>query len=163
MRPAKTQISLGIAQSDQSSLSAWRKFGSLATHWAHSKVSDQSGRMPRLIWVFAGRTVILLVFSWGGSYDLVFIYPITWQLLKNWIYLFFTFILPSVPFTIFHIICHAIVVRYFLIVFFVINDTLWYPNVNVILYLCCLCLYQWSLNNHSIIDICIISMTMLEL
>ena len=24
--------------------------------------------MPRLIWVFAGRTLILLVLSWGGSY-----------------------------------------------------------------------------------------------
>ena len=29
---------------------------------------DQTGRMPRLIWVFAGLTVILLVLSWGGSY-----------------------------------------------------------------------------------------------
>ena len=32
-----------------------------------SKDSDQTGRMPRLIWVFAGRTVILLVLSWGTS------------------------------------------------------------------------------------------------
>ena len=45
------------AQSDQSSLSAWRKLGSLATHLAHSQDSD------RLIWVFAGCTVILLVMS----------------------------------------------------------------------------------------------------
>ena len=44
------------AQYDQSSLSAWRKFGFLATHWVHSKDSDQTGQMPRLIWVFAGRT-----------------------------------------------------------------------------------------------------------
>ena len=35
---------------------------------ADSKDSDQTGRMHRLIWVFAGRTVILLVLSWGGSY-----------------------------------------------------------------------------------------------
>ena len=55
------------AQSDQSLLSTWRKLGSLATHWAHSEGSDQTERMPRLIWVFAGRTVILLVLSWGGS------------------------------------------------------------------------------------------------
>ena len=55
------------AQSDQSSLSAWRKLGSLATHWAQSEDSDQTGRMPRLIWVFPGRTVIFLVSSWGGS------------------------------------------------------------------------------------------------
>ena len=33
-----------------------RKLGSLATHWAHSEESDQTGRMPRLIRVFAGRT-----------------------------------------------------------------------------------------------------------
>ena len=35
----------------ESSLSAWRKLRSLATHWAHSKDSDQTGRTPRLIWV----------------------------------------------------------------------------------------------------------------
>ena len=68
VRPAKTQISLGIRPVwSESSLSAWRKLGSLATHWAHSEDSDRTGRMPRLIWVFAGRTVILLVLSWGGS------------------------------------------------------------------------------------------------
>ena len=55
----------------ESSLSAWRKLGSLATHWVHSEDSDQTGRMPRLIWVFARRTVILLVLSWGSSYKLV--------------------------------------------------------------------------------------------
>ena len=36
------------AQSDQSSLSAWRKLQSLATHRLHSKDSDQTRRMPRL-------------------------------------------------------------------------------------------------------------------
>ena len=45
-----------------------KKAGSLATHWAHSEDSDQTGRMPRLIWVYAGRKVILLVLSWGGSF-----------------------------------------------------------------------------------------------
>ena len=36
--PAKTQISLGIRPVwSESSLSAWRKLGSLATLWAHSK------------------------------------------------------------------------------------------------------------------------------
>ena len=39
-----------------------------ATHCAHNEDSDQTGRMPRLIWVFAGRTVILLVLSWDGSF-----------------------------------------------------------------------------------------------
>ena len=38
VRPAKTQISLGIRPVwSESSLSAWRKLGSLATHWAHSE------------------------------------------------------------------------------------------------------------------------------
>ena len=70
VRPAKTQISLGIRPVwSESSLSAWRNLGPLATHWAHSKDADQTGRMPRLIWVFAGRTVILLVLSCCGSYD----------------------------------------------------------------------------------------------
>ena len=51
VRPAKTQISLGILPVwSESSLSAWRK--------------------PRLFWVFAGRKVILLVLSWGGSYSI---------------------------------------------------------------------------------------------
>ena len=68
VRPAKTQISLGIRLVwSESSLSTWKKLGSLATHWAHSEDSDQTGRMPRLIWVFAGRTVTLLVLSWGDS------------------------------------------------------------------------------------------------
>ena len=40
----------------QSSLFAWRKLRSLATHWAHSKDSDQTGQMPSLVWVFAGHT-----------------------------------------------------------------------------------------------------------
>ena len=56
VRAAKTQISLGIRQVwSESSLSAGRKLGSLATHWWHSEDSDQIGQMPRLIWVFAGR------------------------------------------------------------------------------------------------------------
>ena len=60
VRPAKTQISQGIRPVWlESSLSAWRKLGFLATHWVHREDAGQSGRMPRLIWVFAGRTVIL--------------------------------------------------------------------------------------------------------
>ena len=54
---AKTQISLGIRQVwSESLLSAWRELGSLATQWVHSEDTDQTGRMPRLIWVFAGCT-----------------------------------------------------------------------------------------------------------
>ena len=55
VRPAKTQISLGICPVwSESSLSTWQHLGFLATHWAHS--SDQTGLMLRLIWVFAGCT-----------------------------------------------------------------------------------------------------------
>ena len=42
VHPAKTRISLGIPPVwSESSLSAWRKLGSLATHWEHSENSDQ--------------------------------------------------------------------------------------------------------------------------
>ena len=69
VHPAKTQISLGIRP-------VWSE-PSLCTHWvakdplllqADSKDSDQTGQMPRLIWVFTGRTVSLLVLSRDGSY-----------------------------------------------------------------------------------------------
>ena len=57
VRPAKTQISLGILPVwSESSLSTWRNLGFLAAHWVHSEDSDQAGWMSRLIWVFAGRT-----------------------------------------------------------------------------------------------------------
>ena len=63
MHPAKTQISLGIPPVwSESSLSSWRNLGSLATHWANSEDSDQTGRMSRLIWVFAGRTCHIVGF-----------------------------------------------------------------------------------------------------
>ena len=56
-RPAKTQINLGIRR--------LRSKSSLCAQWVakdpsflhgDSEGSDQTGRMPRLIWVFAGRT-----------------------------------------------------------------------------------------------------------
>ena len=57
LRPANTQISVCIRPAwSESSLSVWRNLGSLATHWVHNEDSDQTVRMPRLIWVFAGRT-----------------------------------------------------------------------------------------------------------
>ena len=89
VRPAKIQISLGICPVwSESSLSAWRKFGSLAIHWTHREDSDQTGRMPRLICVFAGRTLILLVLSCRdstGLYNFIFVplfflsLPHTWE------------------------------------------------------------------------------------
>ena len=49
---------------------------SLCTQWVaddprflhvDSEDSDQTGQMPRLIWVFAGRTCHIVGWSWGGS------------------------------------------------------------------------------------------------
>ena len=54
--PTKTQVSLGVRPVwSESLLSAWRSIELLATCWAHSEGSDQTGQMPRLIWVFTGR------------------------------------------------------------------------------------------------------------
>ena len=47
VRPAKTQISLGIRPVwAESSLSAWRKLGSLATYWAQAKTLIRLGGWP---------------------------------------------------------------------------------------------------------------------
>ena len=54
----KLRSAWASAQSDQSLLSAWRKLGSLATHWAHSKDSDQTGQ----IWV--GNQLLGYVVIW---------------------------------------------------------------------------------------------------
>ena len=54
VRPAKTQISMGIRpvwSESSASVSAWRSTGSLAILRAHNKDSDKTGWMPRLIWV----------------------------------------------------------------------------------------------------------------
>ena len=51
VRPAKTQISLGIRPVwSESSLSAWRKVGTLDTHWTHSEGAEMSEIEP--IWDF---------------------------------------------------------------------------------------------------------------
>ena len=66
VRPAKTQISLGICPVwSESSLSTWRKIGSLATQWAHSEDSKQTGRMLGLRWVhthFVGFVMLWLIY-----------------------------------------------------------------------------------------------------
>ena len=68
LRLAKTQISLGIrpVRSESSLCTQWVAKDPGFLH-ADSEDSDQTGRMPRLIWVFAGRTYTLLVLSWGSS------------------------------------------------------------------------------------------------
>ena len=61
VRPAKTQISLGIRPvwSESSLCAEWVAKDPSFPH-VDSEDAGQTGRMPRLIWVFAGRTVILL-------------------------------------------------------------------------------------------------------
>ena len=67
VRPAKTQISLGICPVwSETSLPTWRNLRSLLPIKCTAK-TDQTGQMPRLIRVFAGRTVTLLVLSCRGS------------------------------------------------------------------------------------------------
>ena len=79
MRSAKTQISLGIRPgwSESSLCAQWVAKDPSFLH-ADSEDSDQTGRMPRLIWVFAGRTATLVVLSWGGSF---------YDLKMNWAYI----------------------------------------------------------------------------
>ena len=68
VHPAKTRSAWASAQSDQSSLFPWRSIGSLATHRVHSEDSDQTGWMPRLIWVFAGHTCHFVGFAMQRLY-----------------------------------------------------------------------------------------------
>ena len=63
VHPAKTQISLGVRPVwSVSSLCAPRVAKGPSFLHADSEDSDQTGRMPRLIWVFAGRTSHFVVF-----------------------------------------------------------------------------------------------------
>ena len=81
----KTQISLGIRPvwSESSLCVQWVAKDPTFLH-ADSEDSDQSGRMLRLIWVFAGRTITLLVLSWGGSkYSIFKIDPSIIELVRS--------------------------------------------------------------------------------
>ena len=68
VRPQKTQISLGI-RPVWSEYSLWAQWVVKDPRFLHadSEGSDQTGWMPRLIWVFAGRTATLLVLLCRGS------------------------------------------------------------------------------------------------
>ena len=59
----KLRSACASVQSDQSLCCSHEE----ATHWAHSKDSDQTGWMSRLMWVFAGRTGDFVVFSYCDS------------------------------------------------------------------------------------------------
>ena len=65
--PSDDRSAWASTQSDQSSLcTQWVAKDPSFLH-ADSKDSDQTGQMPRLIWIFAGRTLTLLVLSCRGS------------------------------------------------------------------------------------------------
>ena len=70
VRSAKTQISLNINPVwSETSLSAWRKLWSLATHWAQSKDwSDWADAQVNLSSL--GVHAILSILSWGGSNEM---------------------------------------------------------------------------------------------
>ena len=72
VRQAKTQISLSIRPvwSESSLCAQWVAKDPNFLH-ADNEDSDQTGRMPSLIWVFVGRTAILLVLSCRGSLSLL--------------------------------------------------------------------------------------------
>ena len=73
VRPAKIQISLGICPVwSESSLCTQCVAKDPMLLYADSEDSDHP---PSLIWVFAGRTAILLVLSCRGSYTLGPKYP----------------------------------------------------------------------------------------
>ena len=73
VRPAKTQVSLGICPVwSESSLSAWRKLGSLAIHWVHSENSDQTRSLRWVHMPFCWFCHEAAHYSspWPGSYKL---------------------------------------------------------------------------------------------
>ena len=67
VRPAKTQISLGIRPVwSESSLSAWRKLRSLDTQWTHSEDSDQNqNQNQNCYWWHVQMTIIHQDLWWG--------------------------------------------------------------------------------------------------
>ena len=61
--------------SESSLCAEWVAKDSSLLH-ADSVDSDQTGRMPRLMWLFAGRTVTLLVLSCRGPYRSLWLFPL---------------------------------------------------------------------------------------
>ena len=69
LHSAKTQISLGIHPVwSKSMLCAQRVAKEPSFLHTDSEDSDQTGQMPRLIWIFAGCTCHFTVLSCGGSF-----------------------------------------------------------------------------------------------
>ena len=70
------------------SLSAWRHFGSVATHKLSYEESDQTSRMPKLILVFAGRIGNLL---WNALPRFKYLYHFFSSAIVLWFLLSLTF------------------------------------------------------------------------
>ena len=61
--PRRLRSAWASAQSDQSLRCPHEEaLGPLTTYWVHSSDTEQTGRMPRLIWVFAGCTCRFVCF-----------------------------------------------------------------------------------------------------
>ena len=76
----RRQISLGILPVwSESSLSVWRKLGYLATHWAHSEDSDQTGGCPGWSEFSLCAYAILLVLSCASSNKLHWAQHFPWD------------------------------------------------------------------------------------
>ena len=80
VHPVKAQISLGIhpVWSESSLCAQWVAKDPSFLH-APSEDSDQTRRMPRLIWVFAGHTCHFVNLSWGSSLS-YFVLPLVGSL-----------------------------------------------------------------------------------
>ena len=87
IRPAKTLISIHPVWSE-TSLSAWRKLGSLAIHCGDSEDSDQTGQMPSVIWFFDGHTSDFVLFCLRihtvGSGSLLLLYHVSSSHVGGW-------------------------------------------------------------------------------
>ena len=69
VRPAKTQISMRFhVVWSESSLAAWRRFGSLANNKVPFEDTEQTARMRKLICILTGRTCNLAEMLWHGLY-----------------------------------------------------------------------------------------------
>ena len=84
VRPVKTQISLGIRPvwSESSQCAQWVAKDPSFLH-ADSKDSDQTGLMPRLIWVFAGRTCHFVGFAMRWLIKVLIEQEIKWVYTDN--------------------------------------------------------------------------------
>ena len=83
--PAKTQISLGIHPVwSESSLSAWRKLGSLSTHWVQAKTLIRLGGCPGWPESLLGAHFVGFVMRWLSYNKVVysFVHDISYNITR---------------------------------------------------------------------------------